>query len=274
MLENIPETVPVSHTSAVVDEFFSNPIPLTGPLRNNGFSEVERLFRTPTPRYRSTFQPYPSDPIQAGICRIRDLLALKETAASTITEACREQVDEWCSWLQSAVTNIAGRQFQDLFPPESIEKYRDRRGKRLPGLHPIMKPEEGEPNAVWDSLMEDLRARVRLGGIEPTVYWQYVDPDDPDLTLDQQVDYLRLKLLPSAAFGLMSAFSNEALVLQDETDELKAKLAELERQNRELRERCETAEQQNCELQEENSQLKQRYETLERRWLRDNIRIG
>lgn len=196
------------------------------------FDAVEDFFSKPIPLTRPLFQPYPDDPGKAGLCRIRDLLAFKETANNVIREAGPEQRAEWLSWIQSLVTNIPTRQFSDLFPPYSIFEYRDAHGKRLPGLRAIV--EDHTDPEEWKRLIERMREHGRFQVAAPLTFWQYIDPDDPTLTSYEQENFLRLSALPTAALGLAMAFENDSAVLQRINEELEAKVADLEHQNREL----------------------------------------
>lgn len=207
----------------------------------NGWTEkdcaiIDDLFNKPLCRNPPPFQPYPDDVAKAGMCRIRDVLDLKETASNVIYEAGPEQRAEWLSWIQSLVTNTPTRQFSDLFPPYSIFEYRDIHDKRLPGLRAII--EDHTDPKEWEELIKRARERGRFQISAPLTFWRYIDPNDPTLTSYEQENFLRLSALPTAAFVLASAFESDSAALQHINDELKAKVSDLERQNRELQQRC------------------------------------
>lgn len=207
---------------------------------------VDEIFNQPLPPNLPPFQPYPDDPVQAGIRRLHELVDLKETAANVICEAGREQIDEWMSWLQSLVTNIAHHQLQDLIPPAAIEQYRDCNGHRLPGVSVTEKHAIGE-NA-WAYIIQHERNARRVTEIEPTtVLLDLIDTGKADAGVfsaergfrtEHRELYLRTKLIPAVAYVLASAFSDQALSLRDENYALKVKIAELEQRNRKLQERC------------------------------------
>lgn len=107
----------------------------------------------------------------------------KQWPAKAICEAESDLMDEWLGIAKCPTCNIWGQRFEDLFPGPEVGTYCDSSGYGLPGM------------------------RMCYDITEHQVRWEEISPQYAGLRWEDQLNYLRLYLLPNFSAQLLSAYT-------------------------------------------------------------------
>lgn len=122
-----------------------------------------------------------------------DLINLpRRLSSKEVCESHPDQIQYWMHLVCCTSTHVPGRQFGDFFPRKVISAYRDDDGQRLPGMR-----------------------NVTCHGRCHASTWCEVPPQDPTLTIEEQENYIRLKLLPAFSATMIQHFSVAVFAMQD-----------------------------------------------------------
>ncbi len=110
----------------------------------------------------------------------------QQWSAKAICEAGPDLMDEWLEIAKCGTCKIWGQRFEDLFPGPEVGTYCDNSGYGLPGM------------------------RMCYDVTEHQVRWEEIPAQYTGLRWEDQLNYLRLYLLPSFTAQLLSAYTSIA----------------------------------------------------------------
>lgn len=92
-------------------------------------------------------------------------------------------IKDWARLINSLTSTTPGETFEDLFPDQDVDNYRDVNGRKLGGMREVTDPLTGQK------------------------HWEEINRNDPALTLEDKKNLLKHKIIPRAAQKLAGSLN-------------------------------------------------------------------